>query len=115
MGLAILRMAALLAEDHVALDAEISKRWPLRSRMAPCGLPQLRQSGRSCGGVLPEVAALFGEPQLGADQYSVDIGLHSLNALAEAARRGVPVAVRFALLVMNVAKPDSPPEHLPIH
>lgn len=65
--------------------------------------------------VLPEVAALFGEPQLGADQYSVDIGLHSLNALAEAARRDALVAVRFALLVMNVAKPDSPPEHLPIH
>lgn len=136
-GLAILRMATLLAEDHVALDVEILQAmaaqtargalrttpiaaiWPELQRGLMAAAPArmiaaLRMAG-ALGVVLPEVAALFGVPQLGADQCSVDIGLHSLHALAEAARRGAPLAVRFALLVMNVGKSDSPPEHLPIH
>ncbi|HEY0469404.1 MAG TPA: hypothetical protein VGC79_34680 [Polyangiaceae bacterium] len=65
--------------------------------------------------LLPEVAALFGIPQLTDGQTDVDIGIHTLNTLAEAAACEAPLAVRFALLVMNVGKSDSPPEHLPIH
>jgi tRNA nucleotidyltransferase (CCA-adding enzyme) len=65
--------------------------------------------------VLPEVAALFGIPQISDEQIGVDIGIHTLSALTEAAACEAPLAVRFALLVMNVGKSDSPPEHLPIH
>jgi len=136
-GLAVLRMAALLAEDDGALDEELldaMAEHTARGALAatPAGalwselqrglmargpsrmLAALRLSG-ALGAVLPEVAALFGVPQLGADQRSVDIGLHTLNALAEAARCEAPLDVRFALLVMNVGKSDSPPEHLPVH
>jgi tRNA nucleotidyltransferase (CCA-adding enzyme) len=45
----------------------------------------------------------------------VDIGIHALNALAEAAACDAPLAVRFSLPVMNVGKSDSPTEHLPLH
>jgi tRNA nucleotidyltransferase (CCA-adding enzyme) len=136
-GLAVLRMAALLAEDDGALDEELldamaehtvrgalratpaAALWPelqrgLMARAPSRMLAALRLSG-ALGAVLPEVAALFGVPQLGADQTSVDIGLHTLNALADARRCEAPLDVRFALLVMNVGKSDSPPEHLPIH
>ena len=70
---------------------------------------------RRPGGVLPEVAALFGVPQIADDPPLVDLGDHLLRALNEAARRNEPLPVRFALLVMNVGKVDLPPEHLPVH
>ena len=62
---------------------------------------------RECGAlehILPEVAALFGVPQITDDPTPVDLGEHLLKALDEAARRHAPLAVRFALLVMNVGK-----------
>ncbi|MHB1062768.1 MAG: tRNA nucleotidyltransferase [Thiobacillus sp.] len=65
--------------------------------------------------VLPEVAAVFGVPQIADDPPQVDIGQHLLRVLDEAARCGAPLAVRFAALAMHVGKADSPPEHLPIH
>jgi tRNA nucleotidyltransferase (CCA-adding enzyme) len=73
---------------------------------------------RECGAlpiVLPEVAGLFGVPQLGDDSETVDLGDHLLGTLAEAANCNAPLEVRFALLVMNVGKTDSPKEHLPVH
>lgn len=72
----------------------------------------------ACGAlkeVLPEVAAVFGVPQIADDPPQVDIGQHLLCVLDEAARCGAPLPVRFAAMVMNVGKSDSPPEHLPVH
>jgi tRNA nucleotidyltransferase (CCA-adding enzyme) len=136
-GLGVLRMAAVLAEDEravndesldVTLDqaqavalAEASplEVWPelvrgLMSRAPSRMIVALRLSG-ALPVVLPEVAALFGVPQISDDQTGVDVGLHLLNTLAEAAACDAPLAVRFALLVMDVGKADSPPEHLPVH
>ena len=137
IALAILRMAHLLAEmeaepDEEALnllakqvqvgvltDTPPSELWP----ELVCGLmgpaPQkMIQLMRECGAlaqILPEVAALFGVPQISDGPSDVDLGEHLLRALAEAARRDAPLTVRFALLVMNVGKADSPTEHLPVH
>lgn len=72
----------------------------------------------ACGAlpeVLPEVAAVFGVPQIADDPPQVDIGQHLLRVLDEAARCNAPLPVRFAALVMHVGKSDSPPEHLPVH
>jgi tRNA nucleotidyltransferase (CCA-adding enzyme) len=136
-GLGILRLAALLAEadgemDETALDemfeqvdsgaladAAPSEMWPelVRGLMARSPSTMIRAL-RACGAlpkVLPEAAALFGVPQIADDPAEVDLGDHLLNSLAEAAQCGAPLAVRFALLVMNVGKADSPREHLPVH
>ena len=136
-GLGILRLAALLAEgdgelDEDALDAMFeqveagelvdtgpAEMWPelVRGLMARSPAKMI-QALRECGAlpdVLPEVAALFGVPQIADDPAEVDLGEHLLNTLSEAARRGAPLAVRFSLLVMNVGKADSPREHLPVH
>lgn len=136
-GLGILRMAVVLATEDGALDEESldamfkqmetgalaqtspTDMWPELERGLMASSPSrmiaaLRSSG-ALPVVLPEVAALFGVPQMSDDQTGVDIGLHMLNALAEAAACDAPLAVRFALLVMNVGKSDSPPEHLPVH
>ncbi len=58
---------------------------------------------------------MFGVPQISDEATDVDLGEHVLNALAEAALCDAPLPARFALLVMNVGKADSPPEHLPVH
>ncbi len=137
-GLGILRLSALYAEargdfDEESLDSmfelmeagaleEIppADMWPelKRGLMAPAP-SRMIVALRECGAlpiVLPEVAALFGVPQLADNSVgTVDIGYHLLNALSEAARCGAPLEVRFALLVMNIGKFDSPREHLPVH
>jgi tRNA nucleotidyltransferase (CCA-adding enzyme) len=137
-GLGILRLSALYAEargdfDEESLDSmfelmeagvleEIppADMWPelMRGLMAPVP-SRMILALRECGAlsiVLPEVAALFGVPQLADNAVgTVDLGYHLLNSLSEAARCNAPLEVRFALLVMNVGKFDSPREHLPVH
>jgi tRNA nucleotidyltransferase (CCA-adding enzyme) len=136
-GLTILRLAALSAETEATLDEEskilmlhqvnagalagIATRdvWPilLPGLMADFPSNMLRNL-LDCGALhvlLPEVAALFGVPQIANDPQQVDIGCHMLRVLDETARCDAPQAVRFAALVMNAGKSDSPPEHLPAH
>ncbi|MDR3390366.1 MAG: tRNA nucleotidyltransferase [Sulfuriferula sp.] len=136
-ALSILRLAALSAGPGGALDEETvdimleqveagalngmvaAEAWP----ELVCGLMAQTPSNMlralyACGAltvVLPEVAALFGVPQIADDPPQVDIGYHLLRVLDEAAACDAPLAVRFAALVMNIGKSDSPPEHLPIH
>jgi tRNA nucleotidyltransferase (CCA-adding enzyme) len=136
-GLGVLRLAALFAEedgelDEDALDAMFeqveagelvdtapAEMWPELVRGLMGRSPsKMVQALRQCGAlseVLPEVAALFGVPQIAEDPAQVDLGDHLLNTLAEAAQCEAPLPVRFSLLVMNVGKADSPREHLPVH
>jgi len=136
-GLAVLRMAALVAEsdggpDEETLDllfeqveaghlvdAEPARMWPELARGLMSPAPSIwLQTLRGCGAlveVLPEVAPLFGVPQISDGEEEVDLGDHLMRALDRAAKRDAPLAVRFALLVMNVGKSDSPREHLPVH
>lgn len=136
-GLGILRMASLLAEseaepseDMLGLmfeqveagslaDAAPADIWLELVRGLMSSAPSKAiQNLRRCGAlaqILPEVAALFGVPQISEGQADVDLGEHLLEALAEAAGSDAPLTVRFALLVMNIGKSDSPREHLPVH
>ena len=73
---------------------------------------------RACGAlrvVMPELDALFGVPQRADFHPEVDTGRHVLLALAVAAARGAPVAVRFALLAHDFGKATTPPAQLPAH
>lgn len=136
-GLTLLRMAALSADSKTALDADTKS---LMTQQVQAGVLQALppheiwaalQPGlmarfpshmfrdlMDCGAlhvVLPEVAALFGVPQMASEPQQVDLGCHLLRVLDEAARCGAPLSVRFAALVMHTGKADSPPEHLPAH
>ena len=136
-ALSILRLAALSASPDWVPDDETldlmfeqvdtgalagmppSEAWPELARGLMAQTPSnMFRALYACGAlaeVLPEVAALFGVPQIADDPPQVDIGLHLLRVLDEAARCDAPLPVRFAALVMNVGKSDSPPEHLPVH
>ena len=136
-GLTLLRLAALSAGTDALLDDETKE---LMSRQVKEGalavltpnevwlelVPGLMAKSPSkmfrnlldCGAlqvVLPEIAALFGVFQIANDPQQVDIGCHLLRVLDEVARCEAPLPVRFAALVMNVGKSDSPTEHLPVH
>lgn len=136
-GLGLLRLAALLAESEVApeeaeldllfeqtdagflLDAPPERIWPelargLMGRAPGRMLDVLRQAG-ALAQILPEVDALYGVPQIADEPATVDLGAHVEAALNQAAKRAAPLAVRFALLVKDVGKADSPREHLPVH
>jgi tRNA nucleotidyltransferase (CCA-adding enzyme) len=136
-ALGIIRLAALLADaeaepDEEALDVlfeqvdagfllDVAPRkiWPelVRGLMARSPAKMIKIL-RDCGAlpqILPDTAALFGVPQIADEPTPVDLGEHLLKSLAEASLCGAPLEVRFALLVMNVGKADSPREHLPSH
>ncbi len=136
-SLGIFRLAALSACSDGALDEEtLENMFEQVESGALAGLSPLDAWGEmrpglmaqkpsnmlsalyACGAlqeVLPEVSALFGVPQIADDPPQVDIGLHLLRVLDQAASHNAPLSVRFSALVMNVGKSDSPPEHLPIH
>lgn len=139
-GLALLRLAALIAEesqkdgnaDEDTLDLMFEQMevgaldgldpvemWPELQRGLMGQSPAaMMKALRDCGVleiVLPEVDALFGVPQITDTADEIDLGILLLNSLREAAKRNAPLAVRFALLVMHVGKSDSPREHLPVH
>jgi tRNA nucleotidyltransferase (CCA-adding enzyme) len=136
-ALGLLRLAALSAEEGGLLDDESldlmfeqvetgalagispAETWTELHRGLMAQTPSnMFRALYACGAlpeVLPEVAALFGVPQIADDPPQVDIGHHLLRVLDQAARCNAPLPVRFAALVMNVGKSDSPPEHLPVH
>jgi tRNA nucleotidyltransferase (CCA-adding enzyme) len=114
-------LAAMTTQTRDGVFAEVGPRetWPELARALMARRPGNAFGAlRDCGAlaqVLPEVSVLFGVPQICDEPTPVDIGEHMLRALDEAARCNAPLAARFALLVLNVGKADSPREHLPSH
>ena len=73
---------------------------------------------RSCGAlarVFPEIDRLFGVPQAARYHPEIDCGAHVLMCLARAAGMGASVPVRFAVLVHDLGKADTPVAQLPCH
>jgi len=136
-ALSLMRLAALSAGPDGMLDDETlelmfeqveggalgliapSDVWPELARglmaQTPSNMFRALYASGALMEVLPDVAAVFGVPQIADDPPQVDIGQHLLRVLDEAARCGAPLPVRFAAMAMHVGKSDSPPEHLPVH
>ncbi|MCB1738277.1 MAG: multifunctional CCA addition/repair protein [Gammaproteobacteria bacterium] len=71
-----------------------------------------------CGALavlFPEIHALFGVPQRADYHPEVDTGLHTLMVLDQVTRLTESVAVRFAALVHDLGKADTPADLLPAH
>jgi tRNA nucleotidyltransferase (CCA-adding enzyme) len=111
-------MRTMVANGEV--DALVAERvWQELSR----GLMQARPSRmfealRACGAlarILPEVDALFGVPQPADHHPEIDTGVHVMLVVDFAARQGYSLAVRFAALMHDLGKADSPRETWPKH
>ncbi|THF64619.1 multifunctional CCA addition/repair protein [Pseudothauera nasutitermitis] len=73
---------------------------------------------RDCGAlarILPEVDRLFGVPQPEKYHPEVDTGEHVLRVIDRAAAAGQPLAVRWACLLHDLGKADTPAALLPRH
>lgn len=73
---------------------------------------------RSCGALVhiyPEVDALFGVPQKPEWHPEIDCGRHLLMAMEMAAQLSDDVRMRFAVLVHDLGKGNTPADVLPSH
>lgn len=73
---------------------------------------------RACGAlatVLPELDRLFGVPQPEHHHPEIDTGEHVMAVVDYAARSAQPLAVRWACLLHDLGKADTPREILPSH
>lgn len=73
---------------------------------------------RDCGALavwFPEIDKLFGVPQPVLHHPEVDSGVHTLMALRQAVALSPEPRVRFAALVHDLGKADTPAEELPRH
>jgi tRNA nucleotidyltransferase (CCA-adding enzyme) len=73
---------------------------------------------RDCGAlavVFPELDALFGVPQPARWHPEVDTGRHLLLCMRTAARMGLDVEARFAVMLHDLGKGTTPAEHWPAH
>lgn len=135
-GLAILRLAALIAEGSEADDDTLDMMFEQMEvgaldGLAPADIWAELERGlmaprpgamvkalRECGVlevILPEASSLFGVPQITDTADEIDLGVLLVASLDEAGRRAAPIEVRVALLLMHAGKSDSPREHLPVH
>ncbi|MDX1486896.1 MAG: multifunctional CCA addition/repair protein [Acidiferrobacterales bacterium] len=80
--------------------------------------PRFFEALRECGAlarVFPEIEALFGVPQPPQYHPEVDSGLHTMMVLAQAARLSADTRVRFAALVHDLGKGQTPEAEWPKH
>jgi tRNA nucleotidyltransferase (CCA-adding enzyme) len=73
---------------------------------------------RECGALahlLPELERLFGVPQPAGHHPEIDTGAHVLMVIDHAAATGQPLAVRWACLLHDLGKGDTPEAILPHH
>lgn len=73
---------------------------------------------RACGALVrlfPELDRLFGVPQRADYHPEIDCGLHTLMVLDEAVKLSAEREVRFAALMHDLGKADTPGDVLPSH
>jgi tRNA nucleotidyltransferase (CCA-adding enzyme) len=65
--------------------------------------------------IFPEIDALFGVPQPARWHPEIDTGIHTLMVLTAAAALSPDPAVRFAALMHDLGKAETPPAEWPSH
>jgi len=111
-------MRSMVVADEV--DALVPERvWQesgkaLREPAASTFFKVLRECG-ALGRIYPEIDALFGIPQRARWHPEIDAGVHTLMVLDQAARLSEDPRVRFAALVHDLGKAQTPPSEWPSH
>ena len=133
--LRVARFAARFVEFSVAAETAALMRWMVDDgevdHLVPervwqelsRGLMEQRPSRmfevlRACGAlarVFPELDALWGVPQRADHHPEVDTGRHVMMVLDWSAQAGHALAVRFAALVHDLGKGETPADALPRH
>jgi len=102
------------------LDFLVAERvWQEINRALNESSPQIFfQTLRDCGALatlMPELDRLFGIPQRKDYHPEVDTGVHALLSLQQAAKISRDASVRFAALIHDLGKAETPADILPQH
>ena len=101
--------------DHLVAE----RVWKEMSRALLERSPQVFiETLRRCGAlarIMPEIDHLFGVPQRPEHHPEVDTGVHTLMCLQQASYLSEELAVRFATLLHDLGKADTPTDILPRH
>ena len=111
-------MSEMVANGEV--DALVPERvWAEMRKALDTDAPQIFfQVLRDCGAlarVLPEIDALFGIPQTAKYHPEIDTGIHTMMVVEQAVRLSDDPLVRFASLVHDLGKAETPKDELPSH
>lgn len=111
-------MTAMVINGEV--DALVPERvWAEMKKALASDSPQLFfQALRDCGAlqrVLPEIDNLFGVPQTAQYHPEIDTGIHTLMVIEQAVKLSDDPLVRFAALVHDLGKANTPEDILPSH
>lgn len=108
-------MVACGEVDHLVAE----RVWQEFSRGLMYGRPsRMFEVLRDCGAlarILPELDALFGVPQPAEHHPEIDTGVHVLLVVDDAAAHAYPLPVRWAALLHDLGKAQSPRDDLPHH
>ena len=113
-----LLMQAMVSEGEV--DALVSERvWQELARglmtRQPSRMFDVLRACEALQKLLPEVARLWGVPQVAEHHPEIDTGVHLMMVLDMSARLDAPLTVRFACLCHDLGKGTTPLETLPRH
>ena len=113
-----LLMQAMVSEGEV--DALVSERvWQELARglmtRQPSRMFDVLRACEALQKLLPEVARLWGVPQVAEHHPEIDTGVHLMMVLNMSARLDAPLTVRFACLCHDLGKGTTPLETLPRH
>jgi len=106
--------------DAGEVDALVAERvWQEVSRglmeRAPERMFEVLRSVGALARLMPEVDALFGVPQPPQHHPEVDTGVHVMMVLQRCAATAQPLPVRYACLVHDLGKGNTPADVLPRH
>lgn len=102
--------AAALVPDRVWKETELALLGP-----DPQTYFRVLQSCGALAVVFPELDALFGVPQPPKWHPEIDCGIHMLMVLEQAAKISPDLDIRFAALVHDLGKGNTPADLLPSH
>ena len=106
--------------DNGEVDALVPERvWKETTKALLTPYPErFFTSLRDCGALarlFPELDRLFGVPQAATHHPEIDTGIHTMMVLQQAVRLSENLAVRFAALVHDLGKGNTPEDILPKH
>jgi tRNA nucleotidyltransferase (CCA-adding enzyme) len=81
----------------------------------PAAFFEVLRASDALARIFPEIARLFGVPQPERWHPEIDTGVHTLMSVTAAARVSPDRTVRFAALVHDLGKADTPRERWPSH
>ncbi len=114
--LALMRQMVASGEvDHLVAERVWAETEGALAEAAP---PRFFATLRDCGAlarVFPEIDALFGVPQPPQYHPEVDTGLHTMMVLSQATRLSSDTRVRFAALLHDLGKGQTPAAEWPKH